>query len=48
LTDDRWAGDPVLQPLIAAARVEALVRARGFDPDMWDGEIERVKAFRFD
>jgi Domain of unknown function (DUF4037) len=40
-------GDPKLQQELEA-RVEALVRSRGFDPDMWDGEIERVKAFRFD
>jgi uncharacterized protein DUF4037 len=40
-------GDPRLQQELEI-KVEALVRARGFDPDMWDGEIERVKAFRFD
>jgi Domain of unknown function (DUF4037) len=40
-------GDPRLQQELEA-RVEALLRARGFEPDMWDGEIERVKVFRFD
>jgi hypothetical protein len=39
-------GDPKLQQELES-KVEALVRARGFDPDMWGGEIERVKAFRF-
>jgi hypothetical protein len=39
-------GDPTLQQELEA-RAEALLRERGFDPSMWDGEIERVKAFRF-
>jgi len=40
-------GDPVLQQELEI-RTEMLLRARGFDPDMWDGEIERVKAWHFD
>jgi hypothetical protein len=42
-------GDPTLQQEIAA-RVEALLRARGYGDvlDAWDGEIERVMALRFE
>lgn len=40
------SGDPALQQELEA-KVEALLRERGFTPDLWDGEIERVKAWRF-
>jgi hypothetical protein len=42
-------GDPTLQQELEA-RVEALMRERGYGHvlDSWEGEIERVKAFRFD
>lgn len=39
-------GSPTLQQELEE-RVEALVRARGFTVDLWDGEIERVKAWQF-
>ena len=43
------AQDPTLQQELEA-QVEALMRARGFGyvVDGWGGEIERVKAWRFD
>jgi hypothetical protein len=40
-------GDPKLQQELEA-RVEALLRARGFEVNLWEGEIDRVKAFHFD
>jgi hypothetical protein len=40
-------GDPKFQQELEA-RVEALMRARGFEVNLWEGEIDRVKAFRFD
>jgi hypothetical protein len=40
-------GDPKLQQELEA-QVEALLRARGFEVNLWEGEIDRVKAFRFD
>jgi hypothetical protein len=42
-------GDPALQQKLEA-RVEALMRERGFGGvvDDWGGEIERVRAFRFE
>ena len=40
-------GDPTFQQELEA-RVEALLRARGFEVNLWEGEIDRVKAFRFD
>lgn len=39
-------GDPTLQQQLES-RTEALLRERGFVPDLWDGEIERVKAWQF-
>jgi hypothetical protein len=41
-------GDPTLQQELEV-RVEALMRERGYGHvlDSWEGEIERVKAFRF-
>ncbi len=39
-------GNPTLQQELEG-HVEALLRTRGFVPDLWDGEIERVKAWRF-
>jgi hypothetical protein len=40
-------GDPRFQQELEL-RVEALLRARGFEVNLWEGEIDRVKAFRFD
>jgi Domain of unknown function (DUF4037) len=40
-------GDPKLQQRLEA-EVEALLRARGFEVNLWEGEIDRVKTFRFD
>lgn len=39
--------DPTTQQELEL-RVEALLHERGFTPDLWDGEIDRVKAWRFD
>jgi hypothetical protein len=39
-------GDPNLQQELEG-RVEALVRGRGYDVDLWDGEIERVRSWGF-
>jgi hypothetical protein len=40
-------GDPKFQQELEAS-VETLLRARGFEVNLWEGEIDRVKAFRFD
>jgi hypothetical protein len=40
-------GDPTFQQELEL-QVEALLRARGFEVNLWEGEIDRVKAFRFD
>ena len=40
-------GDPRFQQELEA-KVEMLLRARGFEVNLWEGEIERVKAFHFD
>jgi hypothetical protein len=40
-------GDPKFQQELEA-QVEALLRARGFEVNLWEGEIDRVKAFHFD
>jgi hypothetical protein len=40
-------GDPRLQQELEL-HVETLLRARGFEVNLWEGEIDRVKAFRFD
>jgi uncharacterized protein DUF4037 len=40
-------GDPRLQQELEL-QVEALLRARGFAVNLWEGEIDRVKAFRFE
>jgi hypothetical protein len=40
-------GDPKFQQQLEL-QVEALLRARGFEVNLWEGEIDRVKAFRFD
>lgn len=40
-------GDPRVQQELEL-RVEALLRTRGFAVNLWEGEIDRVKAFRFD
>jgi hypothetical protein len=40
-------GDPARQQELEL-RVEHLLRARGFEVNLWEGEIERVKAFRFE
>jgi hypothetical protein len=39
-------GDPTLQQALEL-RVETLLRDRGFTLDLWDGEIDRVKAWHF-
>jgi hypothetical protein len=41
------AGDPKFQQELEL-QVEALLRSRGFEVNLWEGEIDRVKAFRFD
>jgi hypothetical protein len=40
-------GDPRVQQELEL-HVEALLRARGFTVNLWEGEIDRVKAFRFE
>ena len=40
-------GDPRRQQELEL-RAESLLRARGFEVNLWEGEIERVKAFRFE
>jgi hypothetical protein len=40
-------GDPRLQQALEL-QIEALLRARGFEVNLWGGEIDRVKAFRFE
>jgi hypothetical protein len=40
-------GDPRLQQELEL-QVETLLRARGFAVNLWEGEIDRVKAFHFD
>ncbi len=40
-------GDPKFQQELEA-KVEVLLRARGFEMNLWEGEIDRVKAFLFD
>ena len=39
-------GDPALQQDLEL-KVEALLRARGYEFSLWEGEIDRVKAFVF-
>lgn len=39
-------GDPTLQQDLER-RAEILLRERGFEPDLWDGEIAQVQAWRF-
>jgi len=39
-------GDPRLQQELEL-QVETLLRVRGFEVNLWDGEIERVKGFHF-
>jgi hypothetical protein len=39
-------GDPTLQQEVEA-QVENLLRARGFEVNLWDGTIDRVKAWKF-
>jgi hypothetical protein len=40
-------GDPRLQQELEL-QIEALLRARSFEVNLWEGEIDRVKAFRFE
>lgn len=41
------SGDPRRQQELEL-RIENLLRARGFEVNLWEGEIDRVKAFRFE
>jgi hypothetical protein len=40
-------GDPRLEQELEL-KIEALLRARGFEVNLWGGEIDRVKAFHFE